>query len=357
MALSVARAKKLAPVTSAAASVSPVTTGKTPSPPAQPYVDENMKPAPPVVVKTDEDGGGTTQPVLGPNTTPAPPKDVAVNTTTRTATGNYESDILGYLRSAFPGARPQDLIAAMPEIQRLYPGTTLVGDDKIRLPNGQVIDVGLSFGAGGGKGWWWGVDTGGPAASAPVSSIPAVSQPTYLQPLTSQTVAGTLAAKGAAQETPLQAAARERLLGLLNRKPPSAEELAAGPESAAYRLGAQRNAERETADLAERASYEGWSGPQSGAYQTGLAGINQRRGEGEAGFLGSLMTQRIESERQDLQFAIQIAMSQGQFDQAQQLQRELADLDAILRREQLGFNYDALQLGANERAASAALDY
>lgn len=46
-------------------------------------------------------------------------------------------------------------------------GFSPVGKDSIRLPDGSVVDVGLSFGSGGGKGWWWGAsDPNAPAGGA-----------------------------------------------------------------------------------------------------------------------------------------------------------------------------------------------
>jgi hypothetical protein len=67
-----------------------------------------------------------------------------------------------------------------------------------------------------------------------------------------------------------------------------------------------------------------------------------------------------------LQFGIQTAMADGQFEAAQALQKQLAELDASLRRmalEQdmnqfnlsLGFNYAQLEALLNQRATEALL--
>lgn len=45
-------------------------------------------------------------------------------------------------------------------------GYKFVGDDKIQVPNGSTIDVGLSFGSGGGKGWAWQPVSGPDAAES-----------------------------------------------------------------------------------------------------------------------------------------------------------------------------------------------
>jgi hypothetical protein len=50
---------------------------------------------------------------------------------------------------------PAGLIDALPEVQKAIPGTTQVGDDKLDIPGVGIVDVGISFGAGGGVGWAW----------------------------------------------------------------------------------------------------------------------------------------------------------------------------------------------------------
>jgi hypothetical protein len=62
---------------------------------------------------------------------------------------------VGRILSYYPPT-PDGLTQALPEIQKAYPGTTRVGDDKIDIPDVGVVDVGLSFSIGGGVGWWWG---------------------------------------------------------------------------------------------------------------------------------------------------------------------------------------------------------
>jgi hypothetical protein len=63
--------------------------------------------------------------------------------------------VIGRILANFPPT-PQGLKDALPEIQRALPGTNLVGDDKLNIPGVGAVDVGLSFSAGGGVGWWWG---------------------------------------------------------------------------------------------------------------------------------------------------------------------------------------------------------
>jgi len=148
---------KPAPVPPSTAYVDPYPYGKPTPGPVAPTGDAPTAPLPPPK--------GSSLPPRLPGPEPGPtqpfpadsPKAPATAAPVSGATGNPRLDILGLLNSKYPSARPADLSAAMAEIQAMYPGTVQIGDDKIRLPNGQVIDVGLSFGAGGGVGWWWGV--------------------------------------------------------------------------------------------------------------------------------------------------------------------------------------------------------
>jgi hypothetical protein len=308
-----------------------------PVPPAYEYTSQGYaKPVPgaPTVPKYEPPPTPLPPPprLPGPEPGPSTPKlpDLTPPTTAPRPTGNPRADILGLLQSKYPGARPADLQAAMAEIQAMYPGTTLVGDDKIRLPDGRVIDVGLSFGAGGGVGWAW--------------------QEGFYNPGTSATYAGTLARQASPASNEIQSAFQQALLQLLWQRPNvDPEALRQGAPFQAYQLGAQRASERDLAEAAERASYEGYA--DSGAAETERAGIRQRRGEGESAFLGNLAVGELAAQRQQLQFALQTAAALGDAESTRELQRELADLDATIQRERLGFNYDQLQADMNYRAA------
>jgi len=179
-----------------------------------------------------------------------------------------------------------------------------------------------------------------------------------------------------APPNPYSAAMEKAILELLNTsRTVDPQELAGSPENAAYNLASQRAAERDRAALAERASAQGFSG--SGGFETGLQGINQQRGEGEAAFLGQLAVTRMQQQREDIKSGIQYAMASSQFDKAQALQDRLAQLDAAIRREQiasqqsiananlteqgrqfdldLGYRYTGLEQNANQAALLAML--
>lgn len=149
------------------------------------------------------------------------------------------------------------------------------------------------------------------------------------------------------------------------------EALYRSPEASAMRLQAQRAEERQRAQLAERDAAQGFSA--SGGFEGALAGLRQQRGESESGFMGQLAMRRMEDNKERLMEGIRFAMNQNQFELAQKLSRELANLNASIERARLqtqasvagndlserarqfnlglGFNYDDLETRANQAAA------
>jgi hypothetical protein len=287
--------------------------------------------------------------------------------------------VVGRILSQYNLNDPTQLQSAMADIAKAYPGTTWAGKDVVNIPGIGNVDVIRDFGGESGIAWQP-EDQGGGAltthgtlgggslgtGSALTSSAASSSlQPWFQQGMTPYTPP---AAPTSGSGSPaLDDARRAALLELLGRQPPTAEELRNTPENQAYMLQAQRAEERQRAELAERAAYEGFGN--SGYFDTELQGIRQQRGEGEAGFLGELAVSRMQAQREDLQFAISEAQQAGQFDLAQQLQREQMTLDAAIRREQIassdkqaandlalreflgkaGIDLDRLRLGEDQR--------
>lgn len=62
--------------------------------------------------------------------------------------------VVGRVLSQYPPT-PAGLKQALTNVQAAIPGTTLIGDDKLQIPGVGTIDVGVSFGSGGGVGWCW----------------------------------------------------------------------------------------------------------------------------------------------------------------------------------------------------------
>ncbi|HZN28819.1 MAG TPA: hypothetical protein VFB88_05615 [Xanthobacteraceae bacterium] len=335
------------------------------------------------------------------------------------ATHQTPKYVVGRILSGYNLNDPAQLQAAMNDIIKAYPGSTWGGRDVITIPGIGPVDVIRDF--GGQSGIAWQPQDG--AAPQPPSSLtttkpltgafdPSMShiqgagQPTSPDPFASMgggvwanggwlpkamaeqygitdqrgtgtdtTTSTTTQNAGTPFDTELDDARRQALLDLLGKGPPTAAELQASPENQAYQLQSQRAAERERAELAERAGYEGFAN--TGFMDTELGGINQRRAEGEAGFMGQLAIQRMTAQREDLQFAIAQAQQSGQFQLAQQLDRERMNLDAAIAREQMassekmaandlalreflgraGIDLDRLRLGEDQRQFNYNLGY
>ncbi len=193
------------------------------------------------------------------------------------------------------------------------------------------------------------------------------------------------AATGAPSNSPssIDDQMRTAIMGLLQTpQTVDAQSLQNDPTVAAYRLSSTRAADRSRAQAVESAIQGGTYG--SGALETQKAGIDQQRAEGEAGFVGQVALQKMQANREQLAQGIQFAQSMGQFDKAQSLQLQLAQMDNAIRAAQvaqsgqlgnrsldlqdlqlqqqaqqfldsLGFNYTSLGVGANATAAQAAM--
>lgn len=201
-----------------------------------------------------------------------------------------------------------------------------------------------SGGGGGGNGF---------AAVAPPQNAPAFNGAPYQ------------AASAPAFTGQMNDAFRARIMELLGTPlDVDPDALRVSPENRAYRLAAQRAEERQRMQLAEEAAAGGWSN--SGGFDTSLAQLRQARGEGESQFLGQLAARYMDVQRNQLYQGIQFAMSQGQFEAAQQLQAQLANLEASMRQQSLaeqarqfdlglGYDYTALGVSANQAATNALL--
>jgi hypothetical protein len=252
--------------------------------------------------------------------------------------------VVGRILSGYNLNDPTQLQTAMADIAKAYPGTTWAGKDVINVPGIGNVDVIRDFGGESGIAWQPESDAVGAAggtlggtALSPYGSSALTSSfsSTSGVPATGTSSSATTASQVASgsSDPALNDASRAAILELLQRDPPTPQELMDSPENQAYRLAAQRAEERQRAELAEDAAFQGYDN--TGFFDTELQGIRQQRGEGEAGFLGELAVSRMQAQREDLQFAIAQAQQAGQFDLAQQLQREAMSLDAAIRREQM----------------------
>lgn len=293
---------------------------------------------------------------------PGPPQVHVPETPKVSVTGNAERDILSYLRQHFPRAFTQDLTTALPQLQEAFPGLQLVNNGqsgKIQLPNGQIVDIGNSFGVGGGVGWQWltdqpqqRFDDGGmtvpttgflPPQTPTVSNTPTTSAAAPIR------LSSTTSSRGPADQA-FANRIQEAILQMLNRgQTPSASDPEIALPSAAFRQGQQRMEERSRAELAERAAHEGYS--DSGAFDTELRGIQQARGQAESAYEAGLFADAAQRRLTEL---TQVAALGSQFLSQQdqlQLQREIANLEAQLEQARLAQNQTQFtsSLGENRR--------
>ncbi len=161
------------------------------------------------------------------------------------------------------------------------------------------------------------------------------------------------AAAPAASTTPYQNPMLPYVQGLLktllerDQTPIDTSSPEVNPALTAYK-GQQANALADTRNsLAERAYAQG-TGTNSGDFNAGLAGAQEKAGQATAGFAGNLIYNANQARQGQLQNLLQVATSLGLTDQAQQLQDEINRLN-------LGYNYTALNANLNQSALLAGL--
>ena len=212
-------------------------------------------------------------------------------------------------------------------------------------------------------------ETATPAIGAPAA--PATNLPGPGAPNLPNLGNAYQAASGAAQQqqtanTGVSDAYRQALLSVLNQtqQPPSVEgNTPLSAQAATYRNARLRESQRNRASMAERFAQEGLNsgGQGSGAFDTGITGLNESAGRDIAGYEAGLVGQETQARRQQLMQALQLANAVGARSEAAQLQRELALLSGSLNQEnagsQLGLNYAQLEAELNRQALMAALGF
>jgi hypothetical protein len=278
---------------------------------------------------------------------------------------------------------------AIAEIMAAEPGTQFNGKDKIMLPGsgeGRGVWIDIFGNATGGEYRPQWLDTsyepGGANYKPPVSAASAATPGGFAAGAGAGAggnggsssgfgVSSSSSGQGYQQEL-----YRKRIAELLGTPlTVSAQDLAETPQAQAAALTRQRSEERLRSQLAERANFDGYSG---GAVEGELAGVRQGLAEHEIQMMSDLATQKMQENREQLMAGIQFAMNDGQFEQAQAMQRELANLDAAIKRESInagltegnaerslrerlgllgiGYDYDALNATLNQRTAEMILN-
>lgn len=105
------------------------------------------------------------------------------------------------------------------------------------------------------------------------------------------------------------------------------------PQADAFKLARDRSAKQEREMLAERAAFTGMNsgGQGSGAFESGLQGIQEQSGQDTAAYNAALVGQKLQERRGMVMQALQLADALGARSEANTLQSQLAQLDAGLR--------------------------
>lgn len=226
---------------------------------------------------------------------------------------------------------------------------------------------GASPGAPAGGGALPGATPGVPGAVDPGLKNPAPSPTPQLQPSPApqvglgntvdgpqRTTAPGLQAAGQpgqtpapAQQTPqqqMQAQLRTSIMGMLgtNVNQASVTDADLAPQSQAFRAAAERSQAARRAEMAHTAGREGWA--DSGGFDARLDALSQQTGQAIGQNDANLIGQKLESRRQQLNTALQAAQQMGMADEANNLSRQLANLDASIQTRGQDISREGLQL-------------
>lgn len=183
-------------------------------------------------------------------------------------------------------------------------------------------------------------DGGSPAPAAPGPTNTSPGQPAGQPPpiTTAAQATGTTANVGqtAPQGAPTTIAQsfQQALVNRLNPQPINAQNSQIAPAIEANKLAEQRGMERNRNLLAERSAANGTSN--SGGFESQLLGLGQDRAAREGQFAGNAVADLGRQQQQDITSALAMGGNLLGDQQRMDLQKQLADLDAQLRREGLG---------------------
>jgi hypothetical protein len=125
----------------------------------------------------------------------------------------------------------------------------------------------------------------------------------------------------------MQAQLRTSIMGMLApQAAPSVTDADISPQSQAFAAAAQRSQGARRAELAHQASRGGWA--DSGGFDQRLDALSQQTGQAIGQNDANLIGQKMEQRRLQLNTALQAAQQMGMADEANNLQRQLANLGA-----------------------------
>lgn len=210
-----------------------------------------------------------------------------------------------------------------------------------------------------------------PLPPSPSPQIP-LGSPNQPQP-SGSTTPGRITAPGlldASQPTgtqgqpdPLQAQVRSALMGMLGQNPNQASITDAdlAPQAAAFRAATERSALKNRAGLMEQASTQGIA--DSEAVRAQGRAIEQQAGQAIGANDAALIGEKLKARREQIAQAVQVASAMGMQQEANDLQRQLANLDAQIQtrgqdisREGLQLSRDLANLESRDKQYLADLD-
>lgn len=153
-----------------------------------------------------------------------------------------------------------------------------------------------------------------------------------------------------AQQTPqqqMQAQLRTSIMGMLgtNVNQASVTDADLAPQSQAFRAAAERSQATRRAELAHQAQRGGYA--DSGGFEQRLDSLSQQTGQAIGQNDANLIGQKLESRRQQLHTALQAAQQMGMADEANNLSRQLANLDASIQTRGQDINREGQQIQNN----------
>ena len=218
---------------------------------------------------------------------------------------------------------------------------------QVPIQMGRSDDPNQPGGAGGGI-------LDGPAAPSPGGGPPPAT-PAGRPPTPAPTLPGGIGTPGTPPaRSPLQTAAQEALLRMLGQlgETPSLTDPTLQPASEAFRLAQERGIGRKRNAMAERMAAQGTA--TSGGLDTQVLGIESDAADQIGAHDAQLLLNEGMQRRDKLMQAVQLAEAAGEFEQSQNLQRELATLDASLRQQ--GLDLQASGLDISEMLGLGNLD-
>jgi hypothetical protein len=168
--------------------------------------------------------------------------------------------------------------------------------------------------------------------------------------LSEEAAAGGQQPSAQPQQSPaqqMQAQLRTSIMGMLGTdvNQASVTDADIAPQSQAFASAAQRQQAARRAELAHNAARGGYA--DSGGFEQRLDSLSQQTGQAIGAHDAELVGQKLETRRQQLNTALQAAQQLGMADEANNLQRQIANLGAQVDTRGQDISREGLQLQNN----------